>query len=607
MTVTNDLHVLPTVPLSSELSNTGYTIHWTLKMLHDHNPTFVKARGDKQVKDITAYDISKGYLSHVYKTTVTFDSGDTYRFIMKVPTFQCLEKAMDDMGLEKSDSNRFQDELKDAHNLECTAYELIRDVVDFPKPHVYFTQRTGEGNPGLIVMNDLSETATTIGIFKSITVDHCINAARHFATFHAQMNSRNDWKGKFEKNFHCSSFNRFEMPKMCQKFIDEAPEFTETVKKMRRVDYINFSRYALMELPKRYGKIILYLNKSMILGAITLLNGDCWTNNVMIKLSEDGSLSNEIARLKSFLSTHKFRTQAFDFDSAFSYTVGEFSCLSRMPVFDSMDENLQFDGTGYTMTFVLKKLSENCPEFSQKMNESTIESVGDIWEYNELNLQINSRDLSAFGQGNLSRVLKLTIDFTDTHVKPHKVILKLPTLERISEACDQMELLEAAINTTPDLKQKSKNLKSTYHLHCNSRNLINTFFSRWCARKPSFEWFAEKFQTLNMEALSHYALIGLSQEYDADMTNNLLLKQNPDGTATNEISAVIDFQLSFYGNPLFDLARLIQICVESSMRRKIEKSVVDVYYNALRRAYKKRGYKQPPFSREQASFLFYIT
>ncbi|KAI6174405.1 hypothetical protein M3Y98_01186500 [Aphelenchoides besseyi] len=370
MTVTNDLHVLPTVPLSSELSNTGYTIHWTLKMLHDHNPTFVKARGDKQVKDITAYDISKGYLSHVYKTTVTFDSGDTYRFIMKVPTFQCLEKAMDDMGLEKSDSNRFQDELKDAHNLECTAYELIRDVVDFPKPHVYFTQRTGEGNPGLIVMNDLSETATTIGIFKSITVDHCINAARHFATFHAQMNSRNDWKGKFEKNFHCSSFNRFEMPKMCQKFIDEAPEFTETVKKMRRVDYINFSRYALMELPKRYGKIILYLNKSMILGAITLLNGDCWTNNVMIKLSEDGSLSNEIARREAI----PLVIDAY-YNTLTEASKGKPISLTKEQTQELFEyAQIQFDGTGYTMTFVLKKLSENCPEFSQKMNESTIES-----------------------------------------------------------------------------------------------------------------------------------------------------------------------------------------------------------------------------------------
>ncbi|KAI6222701.1 putative oxidoreductase dhs-27 [Aphelenchoides besseyi] len=355
-----------------------------------------------------------------------------------------------------------------------------------------------------------------------------------------------------------------------------------------------------------------------------------------------------------------------------------------MPVFDTvdcLDENLQLNGTGYTMTFVLKKLSENSSEFSQKLNESTIQTI-------------DCRDLSGDGKGYLSRVFKLTINFTDNHVKAQKVVLKIPTLDRISEACDQMELLEndkdafhrdlsnshnnecyvyelintidefptprlffletatedrpgiivmedlsdstttanvfdgapadlcfniakhfaqlqAAINTTPDLKQKSEKLNSAYHLHCNTRELVNTFFGRWCAREPSFEWFAKKFESLDLEALSHFALIGLPQEYGANTLihgdcwiNNLLLKQNSDGTATNEISRIIDFQLSFSGNPLFDLARLIQICVDSSVRRKIEKSVVDVYYNALRQAYKKRGYKQLPFSREQASFLF---
>jgi hypothetical protein len=40
------------VQLENELSNTGYTIGWTLNMLYEHNPKFLAALGSKKIKDV---------------------------------------------------------------------------------------------------------------------------------------------------------------------------------------------------------------------------------------------------------------------------------------------------------------------------------------------------------------------------------------------------------------------------------------------------------------------------------------------------------------------------------------------------------------------------
>lgn len=82
------------------------------------------------------------------------------------------------------------DELKDTHNKECEAYQLIENVKDFPKVKTFYLEKSGEKKPGVIVMEDLSKKATTIGLFRSVTQQHCLNVARHFGNF--QVNIQNN-------------------------------------------------------------------------------------------------------------------------------------------------------------------------------------------------------------------------------------------------------------------------------------------------------------------------------------------------------------------------------------------------------------------------------
>ena len=56
------------------------------------------------------------------------------------------------------------------HNAECDFYELFNEVDVFPKPHVFYVEKCfpKEKKPGVIIMEDLSETAQTLGIFGTL-------------------------------------------------------------------------------------------------------------------------------------------------------------------------------------------------------------------------------------------------------------------------------------------------------------------------------------------------------------------------------------------------------------------------------------------------------
>uniref|UniRef100_A0A914C5V5 CHK kinase-like domain-containing protein n=1 Tax=Acrobeloides nanus TaxID=290746 RepID=A0A914C5V5_9BILA len=55
----------------------------------------------------------------------------------------------------------------------------------------------------------------------------------------------------------------------------------------------------------------------------------------------------------------------------------------------------------------------------------------------------------------------------------------------------------------------------------------------------------------------------------------------PEGMASNELIGFIDWSLTFEGNPLFDLARILVLSTEYGIRRKIESSLIEFYSEKL--------------------------
>lgn len=52
---------------------------------------------------------------------------------------------------------------------------------------------------------------------------------------------------------------------------------------------------------------------------------------------------------------------------------------------------------------------------------------------------------------------------------------------------------------------------------------------------------------------------------------------------TDELKAIIDYQILLNGNPCFDIARFVCCSVDSDVRKECEDRVYQIYYEELRR------------------------
>lgn len=87
--------------------------------------------------------------------------------------------------------------------------------------------------------------------------------------------------------------------------------------------------------------------------------------------------------------------------------------------------------------------------------------------------------------------------------------------------------------------------------------------------------------------------------------NNILIKQNRDGSISNTVGGYIDWQMAFEGeilrefetylnfyhfsgNPLYDISRLITTYSDADIRRAVAMNAVDIYYDRLTKKLKGR-------------------
>lgn len=99
---------------------------------------------------------------------------------------------------------RVLNEILYLHNVECDAYKMMKNLHGFPRPDIYYLQKAENGQVGVIMMQDLSKIGTPIGIFRSVTVEHCLNFARHLADFQAYVEQLDisEWKGRYVKSIY---------------------------------------------------------------------------------------------------------------------------------------------------------------------------------------------------------------------------------------------------------------------------------------------------------------------------------------------------------------------------------------------------------------------
>ena len=75
-------------------------------------------------------------------------------------------------------------------------------------------------------------------------------------------------------------------------------------------------------------------------------------------------------------------------------------------------------------------------------------------------------------------------------------------------------------------------------------------------------------------------------------TNNISFKIDPTTQKpTDEIKAVVDWQISCSANPMLDICRILVMCCSPEIRRSLEVDIIDYYMNRLQQQLEKHSKK----------------
>ncbi|KAI6174433.1 hypothetical protein M3Y98_01189600 [Aphelenchoides besseyi] len=273
--------------LDSQVADTGYTVSKVVSMVSGDSK-FIKL--SKEQKLVTTRDISdgNGYCSRVFKTVLHFDKEDTFKFIMKIPTDAAWGKLHSEKPLSEEEKKKNWEQLIQMHNGEVDAYELLVGMTEpFPFPKIYHMERIDDKSVGIIAMEDLSDQGASLGIFYSVTPQQCYNVARHMADLQCyyELDADEEWKTKFSRNMHIREdmetiWKRTMFPAL--KYPDD--ELVAKVQMFVDMDIQKLSKFTVEDYSAQFGRK----------KCNTIAHSDLWTNNMLIKMNENDSVSDEI-------------------------------------------------------------------------------------------------------------------------------------------------------------------------------------------------------------------------------------------------------------------------------------------------------------------------
>ncbi|KAI6197765.1 hypothetical protein M3Y94_01263600 [Aphelenchoides besseyi] len=206
--------------------------------------------------------------------------------MMKIPTDAAWNEM--DMGKPFSEEEKVKNKrtLVELHNAEVDAYELLAGMTDpFPIPQILHIKRADDFSAGILVMEDLSGRGESLGAFYSATAHQCFNIARHMADLQYYFDflpNKAKWTAKFPECVHCKSdITDLWIRSMYPILQYEDKDLVNIVQMYIDLDIDKLGKFALIDYSAQFD-------------CNTISHGDLWTNNMLIKLEKDGSVSDEI-------------------------------------------------------------------------------------------------------------------------------------------------------------------------------------------------------------------------------------------------------------------------------------------------------------------------
>ncbi|CAD5207011.1 unnamed protein product [Bursaphelenchus okinawaensis] len=273
--------------MKQKLEGSDYTIRWLVNILNEKHSYFRSIMVTDSIEHVDINDIGdgKGHLSKVYRVIFEFQTNKRpFEIIVKFPVISILNKVRKDAGLdEMTDDHEDAQFVFDAHNHECDFYEMVSNQ-EPPAPfvpRVYYTAKTypKQKIQGALVMESFFGRTAGLHYFDYVNKNQTINITIALATIHAFVYRL---EGQPWRKFEGDAFYSDRMVVVGDRIEEAANEYAITeFPKIETIRTAEFFRHSAFERAKE-------------LKAEGIVHGDCWGQNVLFKLNENGTVGDDL-------------------------------------------------------------------------------------------------------------------------------------------------------------------------------------------------------------------------------------------------------------------------------------------------------------------------
>ncbi|TKR65455.1 hypothetical protein L596_025860 [Steinernema carpocapsae] len=249
---------------------TSFTVKWLLKILRKQDQVYIDRVKATLVKEVI----------------ISFqDGGERHNVILKVPGTESFGELF-----ENTENPAEEQNVANSHNREVYFYRNYAEKLNLPFVKVFEAIEWIPGkNHGCVLMESLLGRGETENVFTGLNKRQLKSLAIELSKLHStfMLMPEEDWKGKFPcRTFSSTAVIKFLVPFMTM-LAEQRPEIFKTgvEKLLAYAKSPKFLNYTITGMASDIGM------------PLSMIHGDMWTNNIMFKLREDGSISNEISAI----------------------------------------------------------------------------------------------------------------------------------------------------------------------------------------------------------------------------------------------------------------------------------------------------------------------
>ncbi|MFH4979951.1 hypothetical protein AB6A40_006660 [Gnathostoma spinigerum] len=278
---------------SFRLGETEFDVWWMLAALDSNDEIWKKNYKNLTIKEINSslVTVNRGFISEIFKVQFQFlETAETYCVAVKVPTGESVELLVERLGKgdESAQKQKFEWLIR-LHNRECDFLTLRHNIESFVRMIHYQKFDLSKRQNGAIIMEYLDNAVPT-PLHESFNFNQIMRIVQLLAQFHAYSLSLSTAEmSKFALRCDTTQIVLGVLNDGCKSAIAQFPELRESFKHFEHLtiskEFYNFSKEGI--------------NDKLEMKPV-LVHADLWSNNILWRMNNDGSSSDELRGVIDF-------------------------------------------------------------------------------------------------------------------------------------------------------------------------------------------------------------------------------------------------------------------------------------------------------------------